>query len=100
MQRGTTPTHTFTLPFDTSMLSQVRIVYSQMGRVVLVKTGDDITMSGTEIKTRLTQEDTFAFSCSRPVEIQVRVLTKSGEAKNSDIVEESVKRCLENEVIA
>lgn len=99
MNRGTTPIHTFTLPFDTSLLSQVRIVYAQMGKVILVKTGAAVKMSGNTLQTKLTQKETLAFSCNRSVEIQVRVLTKAGEAQNSDILTVSVNRCLDTEVM-
>lgn len=99
MNRGTTPTHTFTLPFDASILSQVRIIYAQMGRVVLVKTGEDVILSGNTVKTKLTQEETLSFNCAHPVEIQVRVLTLAGDAQNSDIIKVPVSRCLDNEVI-
>lgn len=100
MRRGSTPTHTFKIPFDTSLLAQARIVYAQLCNVVLVKTGEDLVMEGNTIKTRLTQEETLAFNCSHPVEIQLRVLTQAGDVQNSDIVKVSVKRCLESEVMA
>ena len=99
MKRGTTPTHKFTLPFDTGLLAAVRIVYAQLDNVVLVKTGEDLTLSGDTITTSLTQTETLQFTCKAPVEIQVRVLTLSGDAHNSDIVKVSVDRCLEDEVI-
>lgn len=35
MIRGTTPTHIFQLPMDTGDLKQIRITYSQLGRVLL-----------------------------------------------------------------
>lgn len=35
MSQGTTPTHVFTLPIDTSTISQLRITYIQGGTVVL-----------------------------------------------------------------
>lgn len=99
MRRGTTPTHTFTLPIDTALLKTVRVIYAQMGRVILVKTGDDLTLDGYEIRTTLTQPDTLAFNCSKPVEIQVRALSKFDEAMNGDIIQVPVDRCLEDEVL-
>ena len=99
MNRGTTPKHHFTLPFDTGLLKTVRIVYSQMDEVILVKTGDDLIFEGDTVTTQLSQEETLRFSCRKPVEIQVRVLTKAGEAHNSVIIKTSVSRCLETEVI-
>ena len=99
MRRGTTPTHTFTLPFDTSQVKCARVVYAQMNRVVLVKTGVDLTLEGNTIRLTLTQEESLRFNCSKPVEIQVRVLTLAGEALNSNIVKVPVQRCLESEVL-
>ena len=99
MKRGTTPTHTFTLPFDTSLLSVVRVTYAQMGRVVLTKTGEELTLEGNTVTVRLSQEETFRFNSSHPVELQVRALTADGDAINSDIVTVPVGRCLDKEVI-
>lgn len=99
MKRGTTPTHTFTLPFDTSLMSIVRVVYAQLGRVVLTKTGEDLSLSGNTVTVKLTQEDTLLFNCAHPVEIQIRVATLTGDVYNSDIVRTTVSRCLENEVL-
>lgn len=98
--RGTTPTHTFTLDLDTALLKTVRIIYSQMGRVIFVKTGGDVTLDGYNVRTTLTQEDTFCFSCSHPVEIQVRALDHLGAAVKTDVFTVPIGRCLENEVMA
>lgn len=98
--RGTTPTHTFTLGLDTALLKTVRIIYSQMGRVILVKTGDDLTLDGNEVSTTLSQEETFAFNCSKPVEIQVRALDHLGGALKTKIYTVPVGRCLEDVVMA
>lgn len=97
MKRGTTPTHTFTLPFDTSIISKCRVIYSQNDDAKITKT--DVTMSGNTVSVKLTQEDTFALECSKFVEIQLRVLTLGGEALNSDIIRVPVDRCLEDEVL-
>ena len=99
MKRGTTPTHTFTLPFETSLLKTVRVVYAQLGQVILVKTGGDLNLSDNTVSVKLSQEDTLRFNCSHPVEIQIRVVTLLGDVHNSDIKRVSVGRCLENEVL-
>lgn len=99
MKRGTTPTHIFTLPFDTETVKTARIIYSQSNEVIFVKTGDQLTLDGDTITVKLTQEDTLAFDCKKNVEIQVRVLTHSGDAMASDIEQVSPYRCLEDEVL-
>lgn len=96
MKRGTTPTHTFTVPFDTAGISEARVIYSQQGRTVLVKT--DLTMEKNVITVRLTQEDTFRFSPDR-VDIQLRVKFPDGTVLASDIRTVPVERCLEEVVM-
>ena len=100
MIRGTTPKHTFSLPFSTDLVKVARVIYSQNSEPVLIKTGDDLTLAGNSIELILTQAETFLFKCARPFEVQVRVLTHGGEALNSDILKVPVGRCLENEVLA
>ena len=97
--RGTTPTHTFTIPFDTNTIDKVRIIYSQDGKEVLRKLIGDCEIGDKDVKTTLTQEDTFKFDCTLPVEIQMRILTKGGETINSHIEKVGVARCLDNEVL-
>lgn len=100
MIRGTTPTHTFTLPIDAGVIKSVKITYTQFGKVVLTKTGSDIALSKNIITVRLTQQDTFRFDCSGDVFIQLRILTTDGGALASKIMRVSVDRCLDDEVLA
>lgn len=97
--RGTTPTHIVGLPISTDQLKTVRFIYAQRGRVVLVKTGDDIVRDGTKVQTTLTQEETFLFTCSSPVEFQVRALTLLNEALKTEVFTIPVGRCLEDVVM-
>lgn len=99
MIRGTTPIHTFTIPFDTSLLHKVKIVYAQDEIPIITKNIEDCTLNGFDIKVKLSQEDTLAFNCKKFVEIQIRVLTKHGEALTSLPMKESVERCLDDEVL-
>ena len=94
MRRGTTPTHTFTLPFDPSMIEKLRIVYVQMGQVVLTKTEEDIKITGNDVSVRLAESDTLKLKCKQNVDIQLKVLTKGGDVLVSDIYTVSVSRCL------
>lgn len=100
MRRGTTPLHTFVLPFNTDTLAAVRIVYAQDGEPVLVKTADDCDMSGDKIEVRLTQKETLSFIEDKFAEMQLHVLTLGGEALTSNIVKDYVCRCLDDEVLA
>lgn len=99
MIRGTTPTHTFNIPFDTSAVNEVKIIYAQDDEVVLEKRTEDCALEGQTISVTLTQDDTFRFDCKKAVEIQVRVLTAGGNALTSVPVKVGVSKCLDDEVL-
>lgn len=94
MTRGTTPTHTFTLPdnLKTATISTLYITYAQHGETVLEKTLDDVTNNNGVLTCTLTQADTLAFDvldqrCKHDtVEVQVRMKTSDGVAMASDIM--------------
>ncbi len=104
MRRGTTPTHTFTLPFSFPSGACIRIVYAQNDVILVEKTTEDCEINGAVVKTRLTSEETLRFDCSPhyqvgmllpyPVEIQIGLRTAEGEKFWSAIIIESVERCL------
>jgi len=97
MIRGTTPTHIFTLPFDTEQIDKVRVIYAQDDRVVFVK--EECEKEANVVSVKLTQEETLKFDCRKKVEIQMRILTKDGEALASVIRKIDVEKCLESEVL-
>lgn len=99
MNRGTTPTHTFTIPFDTSLIKEVKIIYSQDDEQVFCKRTADCELSGTDIKTTLSQEETFMFDCKKLVQIQLRVLTNGGDSLITPIITRTVGKCLDDEVL-
>ena len=99
MIRGTTPTHTFTLPFNTDILSDIRVIYAQDDEVLFVKRKEDCILRDDCILINLTQEDTFMFDSNKKVQIQVRVLTAKGEVLSSVIENIGVSQCLEDEVL-
>ena len=99
MFRGTTPTHIFNVDIDTSLIKEVKIIYSQKEKEILTKRTEDCTIEEGKIVTRLTQEDTFLFEASTLVSIQLRVLTKGGEAIISDLMMDGVGKCLDDEVL-
>lgn len=99
MIRGSTPTHIFTVPIDTKLLTCVHIVYAQNDTVVLVKHTEDCELDGYKITTTLTQEETFLFDCSKNVQIQLRLKTNDNTVLSSEVMTVYVGKCLENEVI-
>ena len=101
MKKGTTPTHTFTLPdnIDETAIKEIEITYSQKDSVILTKKTQDCTLHNRVITVQLTQQDTFAFNHNLWVEIQVRLLTHAGDVMSSDIFKISTEKCLSNEVL-
>lgn len=99
MIRGTTPIHTFNIPFDTDIISKVRIIYAQNDTVLFTKTEADCDFKDKSIIVTLTQEDTFRFDHKEKVQIQLRVLTAKGEALSSTVDLVGVSKCLEDEVL-
>lgn len=99
MIRGTTPTHTFVLPIDTETLKDVKVTYAQNEQVILEKKGTQCVLEDNTVKVKLSQEDTFLFDCSKTVQIQVRGLTTTGEVLATQVINEIVGTCLDDEVL-
>lgn len=83
MRRASTPTHEFTLPFDSSMVEELLLTYKQGNKVVLEKTGADMTANGNVWTIVLTQSDANQFSVGFATG-QIRVLSPGGQALVSD----------------
>lgn len=87
MYRATTPTHTFTLPIQTSDCKDILVSYKQ-GTVVVEKLMDNgvlpdgMTIDGQNVIVRLTQAETNLFKPTQAT-VQIRVLTSDGLAMAS-----------------
>lgn len=99
MIRGTTPTHYFNISLDTSEIKSLKIIYAQDDEVITKKNADDCELTGNTIKTTLTQDETLKFDCKKRVQIQIRIITKSGASLASYIKAVPVHKCLDNEVL-
>lgn len=99
MRQGTTPKHTFTIPFDTSVARKVRVIYAQDDIVKILKKEADCELTGNKIVTRLTQEETFRLNPYQKTNIQVRVFTRDGDSFVSKIVTVKTEQCLDKEVL-
>jgi hypothetical protein len=97
MVRGTTPTYTFEIPFDTNLIASAKVIFSQ-GEVSVSKRLHDCSLNGSELSVKLTQEDTFKF-CKGAVEMIIRVLTLGGDALASDVMYDFVRCCNDDEVL-
>lgn len=98
MIKGTTPTHVFTIPFDTSSINKVRVIYAQNEEILFVKETEDCVVKDNTIEVTLTQTNTLLFDHKKPAEIQLRILTKAGDALASVVERVGVGKLLENEV--
>ena len=105
MYRVTTPTHTFTLPLDTSTLKEIQVSYKQ-GNLKLIKHYQDgtlpsgMTLDGKKVIIRLNQEETKQFDADYPVVSQVRVLTNDDDAFASQYFQVDVENVLNEEVLS
>ena len=79
--RGTTPTHTFILPFHTSLFEDFSVAYREV-RTREVKVKRDMTnceMDENVIAVTLTQEESLSFTPGAIVEVQLKVYSDTGE---------------------
>ena len=100
MYRATTPTHIFTLPFDTELVKEIRVTYEQEGVTILTKTVSECELDGADIKIRLTQEETLLFEPDKRVSIQLRVLTSDNQVMASDVTKVWAYSCLDEEILS
>ena len=95
MRLGTTPKHTFTFPCETNNNQELKITYSQNKKIILEKYLADCEVDKNSVSYKLTQEETFLFANDVNVELQVRVLTTTGDVLASNIRIVTVERCLD-----
>lgn len=97
MRRGTTPTNTFSSDIDLTGAT-VFVDYEQKNRIIIEKTGEDLTVTTDAVTLELTQEDTLAF---RPGEvlIQIRAVFPDGSALASNIIRTTAERIIKDGVI-
>lgn len=103
MIRGTTPTLTFTLPFNVSEISTYYITIGQLNGLeidsVIEKDQDDCESSGKVITCVLTQEDTLKLHADYPVMIQIRAKTNEGTALASRMIKTTADAIIKDGVI-
>lgn len=97
--QGTTPKQRINVPLDVANIGAVEIVYAQDDKILFRKGLDDCKVDEKGLSFKLTQEETFSFNYKKLLQIQVRVLSKSGDVVGSCIKETSVAQCLSDEVL-
>lgn len=89
MRRGTTPTLTFTTPYEANLVESGYLTFQQRGTNVLdVPLSDPtITVADNAISITLTQEQTLSLTTAAPCAAQIRAVLASGAAVASNIVQ-------------
>lgn len=105
MYRVTTPTHTFTLPIQTSSCKEVQVTYKQNDNQLIFHyqngtVPEGMTLNGSNVIIKLTQEQTKAFNPKVSVLAQVRVLTSDDNAYASQIFSIKVNDVLSEEILS
>lgn len=104
MIRGTTPTLTFNIPFETSIIKSCYVTIEQhpirAPKIIIEKSMHELTVSGRTISLMLTQENTLSFKEGYGILVQLRVLTNEGKALASDIYKISCEDILKDGVIS
>lgn len=74
MRRGTTPTFTFTLEFDASLLTKATVSFRQAGGVIIDKDLADCVVESNTLTVSLTEAETLSLRAMTlyPMEIQLR----------------------------
>jgi hypothetical protein len=99
MRAGTTPIHTFKLPTDIGIIKNIKITYSQNGRILLEKYLEDLDIKDDVVSLSLTQEESFKFNQEQKAEVQMRIITNQEDVLASDIKLIYVRKCLDSEVL-
>lgn len=98
---GTTPLHIFDMScepdYNSSDIVKVKITYKQNDEVIVVKRESDCEINDKDIRTRLSQSDTFKFDPNAMVQVQLRVKTTGGDVLSSYSIEITAAECLDNE---
>lgn len=100
MYRGSTPTHTFTIPFSADNIASVVVCYKQTTGEFLKKTSPDVTIVGNVVTVNLTKEDTEVFTVDRRIpvtKVRAQIIIHTIDLKTIplDYVEIVLKESLE-----
>lgn len=97
MWRGTTPTHTFTMPEGVSLadFEAAYVTYAQGGKTVLEKNIEELEAADGGFRLVFSQADTLCFSPG-PVKVQFRGRFPDGRAVASDIISTTAMEVLKD----
>lgn len=99
MIRGTTPTHYFTAPCDTSTIAKVNVLYAQDDTLLFKKVTADCKIDGQTISTKLTREESLMFNHKKAAQVQAVIETTGGDVIESIVETIGVDKLLYDGVI-
>jgi hypothetical protein len=107
--RGTNPEHEFALPCPAGIIDDVRVIYGQNSKSVLKKTLklnpeecllESIDELNSKVIVRLTENETYSISASRPLDIEIRVKLNDGKiVRSEELISLRVLDTMDNEVM-
>lgn len=100
MTRGSTPTHTFTLPYSVDTAKSLRITYSQGDLVKVSKQKSDCEIESNKVIVKLSQKETLGFFSGMDAEVQLKILLADDTVVISNICKFYVSEDLDGEVIS
>ena len=98
MRVGTTPTYVFQLPEGADSVKTAKVTFRQ-NRTVILEKKEECIIEDNVVKVSLSQEETFLFDARYKTDVQLRVVTPSGDALSSDIYTLEVAECIDREVL-
>ena len=88
--RGTTPIHEFELPHpeglknSEELVEDLRVIYGQKGKGIVIKKMTDCDISGRIVTVALSQEETLQFSPRSLVNIEIKVKLNGGRVVQNE----------------
>ena len=86
MKRGNTIVRTIKTVFDLRDANNVEVKFSQKGRVVLTKTGDQVLVGENSVQIIMSQEETFLFEPGRYVPVEINGYYDEGTKLTSNVM--------------
>lgn len=86
MRRGTTPTLTFNISADGTLIKTLYITFKQLGDIVFEKTKNDCKVESDKIICELSQKETLKFKDKKDIQMQIRAVMDDDTAIASNIM--------------
>ena len=101
ISKGTTPRPRFNLPFETSVIKNMEVYFSQGEGLVFEKKMDECELSGSTVVVPLTQADTLMLNERNNLYIQFRFVFNDEytDVDTSEVIMTSVKTILKESEI-